>query len=144
MILLRPAVLEDSETILGWRNEKTTYKYFRTPSPVTQRTHDHWMGIRLTDPNHRLQIAEKEGERIGLVRYDERDEGCEIGLTMAPKFRGQGLGYIVLNMATINAEIPLNAYIKPENIASVRVFERCHFFALGGDGVFVLYRREPL
>lgn len=139
MITLRPATLTDMATLFEWRNEPSTYEFFRNPHPITGTEHKFWVDAVMND----IVMAESFTSLIGMVRFDALDRGTEVSITLAPEKRGQGLGYIVLSMAIKDHQRPLLAQIHRKNVASKRIFEQCHFEELGGDGDFVLYRREP-
>ena len=149
MIKLRPATLSDARLLFDWRNDPSTYCQFRIAEPVTWAEHHAWLTMMLRNGSEIL-IAEKEREPIGVVRFRMTAEAWvnpprpawDISVTIDNKFRGQGLGYLVLRMATKENRLPLIAEIKRINTASVRIFERCGFIELGGNEEYVLYQKD--
>jgi RimJ/RimL family protein N-acetyltransferase len=68
---------------------------------------------------------------VGVVRFEriaERPQSREIGIQVAPEHRRRGIASAALRAATEHARRSglkeLVAHIRPENVASVRAFER--------------------
>jgi RimJ/RimL family protein N-acetyltransferase len=82
-----------------------------------------------------MYILEADGNPAGQVRFDIDAVGrAEVDISIAPEYRGHGYGAEALRLAsarlfvdTGSAEVV--AHIKPDNLASVRTFERAGFAA---------------
>ncbi len=142
MISVRPVTLLDASILFRWRNDPDTIAASRNARPISPAEHKFWMNIVINNPEHRQLMFEENGVPIGTVRFDDRDKGAEVGITVSPDYRGKGYGFRILRMATKDAEIPLIAEIRRSNTASKRIFERCQFVELGGDGDFVLFKKD--
>lgn len=78
-------------------------------------------------------IVETNRQAAGIVRFDKsKENNCfTIGINIAPEFRGKGLSCRFLTIAcgeffrTNNRRI--DAYIKEENIQSIKSFEKAGF-----------------
>ena len=72
----------------------------------------------------------------GQVRFDLDDSGATISISIARNFRGQGLGPSMLRQAcrcfwSQHPAVPVHAYIKPDNAASLKAFSRAGFVEAG-------------
>jgi RimJ/RimL family protein N-acetyltransferase len=75
------------------------------------------------------------------VRYDITQKEATISLALAESFRGKGYGsnLILLGCKKLgqNSVIErINAYIKPDNLGSIRAFVRSGFREVGGKIVY--------
>ena len=87
------------------------------------------------------------GESVGTVRVDVRGGIGEVGIAVAPTFRGQGLGTAMLealvgDVAADPQVVALTASVHVGNTPSMRAFARVGFVAAGSDGEFRLFRRD--
>jgi RimJ/RimL family protein N-acetyltransferase len=79
-----------------------------------------------------LIAFDAEDAPLGQVRFDTGDNGTTISITIGCRYRGKGLGPFMLRQAcqVFRAAQPsaaIHAYIKPENIASVKTFAKAGF-----------------
>ena len=95
--------------------------------------HERWYAASLASESRHLRIVESDGTPAGLVRLDrtEDDEAVEIGVNLAPARRGRGLAVPVLLAALAEARTlgftRVVARIRPDNLRSIRAFERAGF-----------------
>ena len=80
----------------------------------------------------RLRVATVQGEAVGTVRVDVRDGVGEVGIAVAPTFRGQGFGTALLealldDVAADPQVVTLTASVHEGNTASMRAFTRVGF-----------------
>jgi UDP-2,4-diacetamido-2,4,6-trideoxy-beta-L-altropyranose hydrolase len=150
MTWLRPATLADANDLFAWRNDPVTLACFRSTAVVPREDHDRWMKFNVLYgyPEHIVLIAENESEPVGVVRFDSvKDDvmSYEASITMAPKYRGNGLSKTILDTACrAMDEFTINAEIRKDNAASRKIFERCGFREIKSDNAFITYRRGPL
>lgn len=116
---LRPAKLEDALLLLAWRNDPLTRAMSQTHDPIDLETHTAWLDRRLSRAEPGLYVVERGGIAIGTIRID----GEEISYTVAPQYRGQGLGtgMLMLAHARFGAK---QARIRRDNVASQRAAEK--------------------
>jgi len=93
-------------------------------------THRHWLEQKLTSPSCHLFLAlDRAGEPIGQVRFDLDGARGVISVSLIAGRRSAGLGRELIKVGTnrLVAECPelevVDAWIKPENVASQRAFE---------------------
>lgn len=132
-IKLRPAALLDAEIVFDWRNAPQTRQYSFDSRPLNRLDHISWFDQSLKMSNRCLLIAELDNKPIGVLRYDLAKPYAEISIYLDPGLAGKGLGTIILVagvqwMQQYSPEITtLRAKIIPDNIASVRAFEKAGF-----------------
>lgn len=137
-VLVRAAGREDCELLFGWANDPLTRSMSLRTRPIAWQEHAEWYDRVTGDPATLLLVGEawEAGAWVpcGQARVDP--DGI-VSLAVAPRLRGRGLAVPLLRAALLEARArvpgrPLLAYIKPENKASQRVFERAGFRHEGG------------
>jgi RimJ/RimL family protein N-acetyltransferase len=143
----RPAQPADSALYFDWANDPDTRRQSFSTAPISAETHAAWFTRRLADADTLLFVFEQEtGEAVGQVRFERRPDAdmpdeVIIGLSVDARFRGQGLASQLIRQGCAACRdqwgaVPVHAYIKPANQASVRAFERAGFTLLGESGKF--------
>lgn len=118
---LRPAILEDAETLLKWRNDEATIKASHVDTKVELEQHIKWLETTLLNQNRQLYIAEKNGISIGTVRADYDNGIYELSWTVAQEARGQGIGKQMVNLLAKRIKEPIRVEIKKGNEASFKI-----------------------
>jgi RimJ/RimL family protein N-acetyltransferase len=135
-IEIRDATINDAEILFEWANDLNTRQNSFNPETIEWNDHISWLRKKLLDPLTRIYILYYHHKQIATVRFDT-NKNTIIGITVAPSYRGLGLGAEILKIATNNFWINNNdeifAYIKKENIASQRIFEKAGFRFLKED-----------
>jgi UDP-2,4-diacetamido-2,4,6-trideoxy-beta-L-altropyranose hydrolase len=130
---LRPADAEDCRLIWHWANEPATRLASFSSEPIPWERHQHWFRSKLNDPRCVFFIAVNvEGDPIGQVRFEVTGEEAVISVGLAERFHGRGYGPEVIQQGAeaVFAGHPvqrINAYIRTENGASYRAFEKAGF-----------------
>ena len=123
---------EDAQLLFEWANDPTTRLNSFNTSHITWEEHINWLHNKLSDPNSKLYISTLSGvdAPIGFVKFEKKD-AIIIGITIAPDQRGKGYGAEILNITCEeywkNSDEEILAYIKLDNIASKRIFEKANF-----------------
>jgi RimJ/RimL family protein N-acetyltransferase len=152
MITFRQADLNDELLLFRWKNDPSALQQSFHSDPVALTDHQKWFRSKLEDPNHHFYVFEQNGEPAGLVRFDRKADGTVIGVVVDPEHRGQQLGAHMLQQATADylAQFPdsiLHAYIKKDNFASLRSFERAGFHvqetAAENQGILMIKTHVP-
>ncbi|MEA5090915.1 UDP-2,4-diacetamido-2,4,6-trideoxy-beta-L-altropyranose hydrolase [Solidesulfovibrio sp.] len=118
---LLPARAADAETLLAWRNDPQTVAVSHTDRPVAPDEHRRWLAASLKNPDRRLYLAEEGGVPAGTVRLDRDGDGWLLSWTVAPGFRGRGLGKAMVRLAADALSGPVRAEVKAGNAASARI-----------------------
>lgn len=133
----RKATLADESLLLEWANDPTTRANGFSGSQITQQAHRQWFRSRVHNgDDYHLYIVENiDGEALGQVRFERVEATWVIGYSLAPVFRGRGLGRPLLDAALLQlrkeeCDPCVIGEVKTDNLASCRVFESLGFSAL--------------
>ena len=101
---LRVASQEDALQLWQWANETATRHNSFTAEPISWISHQAWYAAKLTSPDTRLWILEVQKVPVGQIRYDRTDSGtARISFSIAPAYRGMGLGTQLLSLSADRA-----------------------------------------
>ena len=150
MIRLCLASMDDSDRLLSWRNDPDTVKNSLSGKTVTAEGHAEWMrqNVMFGFPTSLLLIAfvGTPDTAIGVLRFNATDLEeyiYEVSINMNPSYRGQGLGWRVLEVGIDKMRgCGLIARIKAENLASRRIFRRNNFVEYSSEADVIIYIRE--
>lgn len=134
---LRPVQQEDSHLIWEWANDPVTRSQSFSSDPIPWKRHQTWFEERLSDPLTHFYLAMGESARaIGQIRFQIDGETATVSVSLAPEQRGKGYGAQLIGsgsrqiwLATQVMEI--HAYIKPDNLASIRAFSQAGYESNG-------------
>lgn len=132
-VSMRLAGSEDLMTYFHWANDQAVRANSIQQAPIPLADHQQWFERKLKDPHVVLCLAELHGQPVGQVRLDRRGLAWWINYSIDAAFRGRGLGKILLKKAiellqTAQGQaVHLMAWVKPDNIASLKVFEQLNF-----------------
>lgn len=139
-LLVRKVRAGDEVLMLSWANDPETRANAFDPRPIEAEDHHRWLTERLADEERSvLFIAETRSQApIGQVRFERSGSQWLISYSVAPEFRGFGLGIRVLRDAIAafrqaGPADPLMAEVRPHNIASRKIFERLGFTCTSVD-----------
>lgn len=123
----------DCRLLFEWANDPGARAASFHAAAISWEGHARWFRKRLQDPQSVLYIGENAaGEPVGLVRFQIEGAGAVLSVNVAPEFRGKGWGreLIVLSTRSLvraRSTRRVDALVKPENHASVRLFEASGF-----------------
>jgi RimJ/RimL family protein N-acetyltransferase len=132
-LVIRTASAADAELLWEWANDPETRRWSFHEAPIPWETHVAWLDSRLADPATRIYIVSADGAPRAVVRYESGGSGVAVvSIVVNPVERGRGWGTRALRLACPTAVRELaakrvDAYIKPDNRASIRAFERAGF-----------------
>jgi UDP-2,4-diacetamido-2,4,6-trideoxy-beta-L-altropyranose hydrolase len=124
---LRPAAERDARTLFAWVNDPAVRAASFNPAPIVWDEHLAWLKARLADRLTRIYLAELGGREVGVARFTLRGPRAVASITVAPEWRGQGIGERLISFAgqRFLAERGANgidAWMKPGNAASAVAF----------------------
>ncbi|MGQ9908288.1 MAG: UDP-2,4-diacetamido-2,4,6-trideoxy-beta-L-altropyranose hydrolase [Candidatus Flexifilum sp.] len=157
-VWLRRAHLNDMRQIWLWANDPVARSVSFHSAPIPWDDHVRWYTSRMTSAGTAIDIAFTPDDRpVGQVRFDAIDTPeAIISVIVDPQFRGQGIGSALIQRAveqifqeakTVQRVL---AWIKPDNLASRRAFERAGFVFVqetrlhGAPAVQYVYARSTL
>jgi RimJ/RimL family protein N-acetyltransferase len=92
--------------------------------------HVEWFTQKLSDENTMILIFQSNNSNVGVVRIELKEKAV-IGISIATEFRGKKLASEMLIMACEvfrkEKKNPIFAYIKKDNIASIKSFKKAGF-----------------
>ena len=136
-VRVRRAVESDCRVLWEWANEPDVRAQSFSSEPIPWERHVRWFEVRLQDAKCVLFIGEDmSGTPIGQVRFDIAQERATISVSLSATSRGRGLGPVLIkrtgealgNLAPVEF---IDAYVKPDNLASVRAFEKAGYTLAG-------------
>jgi len=133
-VRLRPVRETDCRLLWEWVNDPEVRAASFSRHHISWEEHHNWFHQKLGDPNclHFI-FLDGNDQPVGQVRFDIQPHGeAEIDINIDRKVRGSGWGKIILNEAVTNifnkTDIhTVNAFIKPENLKSIKAFEKAGF-----------------
>ncbi len=140
LLRLRPASIQDDKLVYEWLNDRLVRQMSFSSEPIDWETHKQWFDNYLNNTKQYYLIVEIEQMQqyypCGQVRFDENGE---IGILIAPTYRGMGLASICLKLSIDyirqenNSYKQIIAHIKHANKSSIKAFERAGFVSNGFD-----------
>lgn len=131
-IHLRETNSTDCELYFEVRNHPVNRSLSTNTQEIDLAAHQIWFSRKLLQrQNHYFTILLDQFP-VGYVRLDHRiDNFREVSIALLPEFQGKKIGQsaliLVTEMAKSNGLCPLLAYIKSENLSSVRIFNAAGF-----------------
>jgi UDP-2,4-diacetamido-2,4,6-trideoxy-beta-L-altropyranose hydrolase len=136
---------DDCRLLFEWAQDPVARAVSFHPAAISWEDHSRWFAERLQDPQSVIYIGENAGgEAVGLVRFQIKDEKAVLSVNVALQFRGAGWGAelilfstraLVRNRLRAHSVRRVEAFVKPENQASVRLFEASGFRRAGKECV---------
>jgi RimJ/RimL family protein N-acetyltransferase len=121
------ATVEDAEFLFRIRNDPLTRAMSLSSQPVEWSAHMKWLKSALDDPRRTIYIAHRDAP-IGSGRIDRLDDGAVLSWTIAPEWRGHGLGGALVHaLIALAPSGALVAQIKSTNRASIALAQQHHF-----------------
>ena len=125
--MLRNAELKDMKKIIKWRNDPVTRSTCNNTDKMSNSEGSLWFKNILHNPNRHMFLYK---EKV-VLDISINGEEAEIGINVSPSYRGKGLGtksLIELQQFVSTLKIKkLIAYIKSENIVSIKCFLKAGF-----------------
>ena len=123
-VTLRLANLEDSALLLAWRNDQQTREHSILNRKINEREHEKWLRQSLEDATIKLFIVVSAGKSVGTVRAQKESSGWILSWTVSPESRGKNIGYRAVAILVEQLCGNVLAYIKANNLASIRIAEK--------------------
>lgn len=149
-VTLRPALSSDAITLWRWRNDPQTRAASFSGDAVELAAHEQWLQETLGRADRRLYVAHADGRDVATARLDVHGTEAVVSVTVAPEWRGRGIGTHVLRalVAEVFAAPGLRrlvAHVKADNAASRAAFANAGFTPAAGaaDGALTLVCERP-
>jgi UDP-2,4-diacetamido-2,4,6-trideoxy-beta-L-altropyranose hydrolase len=132
-LILRRAQPGDCKLLWEWANDPEVRANSFSRDTISWERHQEWFSAKLADPNCVLYIALDIHKRpVGQVRYDVVESRALVSISLAAEFRNKAYGGRLLTLAVeelfrTSSATMIDAYVKPTNETSLRVFTRAGF-----------------
>jgi RimJ/RimL family protein N-acetyltransferase len=132
-LTIRLATIDDLMAVFLLANEETVRVNSFHSEKIELEKHKKWFTGKIADHDSTFLIAEANGQFAGQIRFDLENNQALVGISLSPAMRGkgvatemlrQGVGYLKRHSSQVNR---IDAYIKPSNQASIKLFERSGF-----------------
>lgn len=136
---LRRATGDDCRLLFEWANDPEARASSFSTKPIAWDEHEAWFRARVASPDHRLYIAMDGARPAGYVRYQLDGPRAVVSVSLARAYRGRGYGSRIIaagsdELFATTGVTRIDAYVKPENVASLRAFRSAGFADAGRDG----------
>ncbi|MGO8983400.1 MAG: UDP-2,4-diacetamido-2,4,6-trideoxy-beta-L-altropyranose hydrolase [Terriglobales bacterium] len=131
----------DCGLLFEWAQDPVARAASFHSAAISWEEHSRWFAERLQDPQSRIYIGENAGsDAVGLVRFQIEDDSALLSVNVASRFRGEGWGRELILFSTrdlvrTRGVRRVQAFVKPENHASVRLFEASGFRSAGKERI---------
>ena len=129
----RKATLEDAELIFDWANDASVRANSFQTEPISWDNHLQWYTQALQTTAITMWIYSIDHIPAAQIRLTAEGATVTISYSVASDFRGQGIGTWLLQHCCLltTLEMPhielMQGWVKKENIASLKAFERSGF-----------------
>lgn len=128
----RKASIEDVGIYYHWANDDLVRKNSYEQQKISFEDHIDWFKKKLSSSDCFFYLFLTDQTPVGQVRIENKTDETVIGISIDSKFRGQGLGARMLEMAckdylTKFPQTKIFAYIKENNIPSYKIFKEAEF-----------------
>jgi RimJ/RimL family protein N-acetyltransferase len=142
LINLTKAKITDIKDIFEWRNHPDIRKNFFNQELLSWNDHEKWFVAKLKDPDAAVYMAYYRKEKIGTIRFENKEGVTKTSVMLNPLFMGKGLGSHVIKQGVerfIMEKKPVMqiiAEIKKDNITSIKAFQKADFKRSGTTYIY--------
>ena len=154
-LCLRRVHENDCRQLWEWANDPQVRPMSFATEAIPWGQHVEWFNSKLHDPNAVLYLLLDSSQiPAGQVRFQIDQTRAAVSISLSPQFRGKGYGEASLKMAMeamfrTNTVTQIDAYVKQENLASIRLFARAGYSREGSEMIkgqkaihFVLHKTK--
>lgn len=146
---LRKATKEDEMTTFEWANNKEIRANSFSTEPIPLNNHISWFSNKISDSSCLYLILHEENEPIGSIRFDIQETVAKISYLIDPRHFNKGYGNVLMKMGlkelatrfTIREISEVHGDVFPNNVASIRTFERFGFQAHQRNNVLLFTKK---
>jgi len=134
---LRQVTPDDIWLLYNWSNEEESRANSFSTGPISKEEHIKWFNRKVNNKQSLMLIGMLIDQPVGLVRYEIENEKSIVGINLDKNFRGKGLAVKLLKESLDfyckTENVPVEAYIKNDNKASIKAFEKVGYRFLRND-----------
>jgi len=132
-ISLRGVQANDMQDLFNWRNHPDIRKNFFNTKPISWDEHKRWFKEKIGDSKTTIYMAYCQAQKIGTVRFENKENAIKTSVLLSPDYIGKGLGAEIIRIGTDrfikdkSPTKPIIAEIKKDNIQSIKAFQKAGF-----------------
>jgi len=132
-ISVRKVTPGDMMLCYEWANDPAVRAQSFSSAAISIENHQQWFENKLNDTNAFFYILELKGEPVAQVRLQVSGNEAVISYLMDKQYRSKGLGTAILSKGIgsfvndHNKAIAITGFVKHDNIASQKAFEKLNF-----------------
>ncbi len=138
-ITIRKANIDDLNLVFDWSNDKEVRKNAYNSKTIDIEDHKIWFTKKIKDSKTLFLIASVNNQPVGLIRYDIENTNATVTLLVSKAYRGKGFAAeLLINSAQIyfkKYHLPIFAFIKTHNKASIKAFKKASYSYLKTDTI---------
>lgn len=143
MVRLRAAADNDCRLLWEWLNDPAVRAVAFESGTVPWEGHVAWFRRKIADPHCQMYVVlDEQDDPVGQVRFDIDPDrlAAVVTISVARERRRRGVGQEALRLACARLFADTEtgqvvAYIRPHNLASLRMFEKAGFVRAGTERV---------
>lgn len=130
---LRQVDGNDMKLLFKWANDPDVRANSFSTRQISLDEHKRWFARVIKDESIRQYIFICDDVPVGQVRYQIDGNAAEVSYSIAKEYRGQGYAAQMLELGREELEYDcpgveyIIARVKPDNVASIKVFERLDY-----------------
>ena len=122
---LRKAQWEDMDMLFQWANDGEVRKNSFSMQPIANEEHIAWFK-KIRGGQSQIYILEDGEDKIGTLRLDFDGNEVTVSYSIAAEYRKKGYGTVLIRLA--EEKVPqrtlMKAFVKQENVASNKIFQK--------------------
>ena len=133
ILILKKADINSIDDIFSLSNDKVVRKNSLNQQQIRYEDHKKWFAEKIHSNDCLFLIAEIKSEFAGQIRFDIKESEIILNISIISSCRGLGIGEKITckGLNILKSEFPdttaVNAYVRKENHASMRMFEKAGF-----------------
>ena len=154
---LRPAEIEDCRPVWEMANSPEIRAVSFSSGHIPYEAHEKWFREKLSDKNTVFLVLRTDGTEViaGQIRFELKNQEWRISVSLKKDFRGKGLGSEMIKRGSAQLfalrkdAYKISAYIKKDNSASIRSFEKAGYENAGfttineeNDAVLMVLKKD--
>lgn len=150
---LRKVTDADLAILFEWANDPEVRQNAINQEPIALGSHEIWFKNKLRDEHSKIFVLRKDEQPVGQIRFDFVGDRFMIDYSIAPNFRGLGLGSEILKQGLrllteqrSEKMVLVGAEVDRQNIPSMKVFRSAGFLEAGersiGERVFTIFEKK--
>lgn len=138
---LRPANKSDLGITFLWATDPLIRKNSFNQSTITKSDHEKWFNAKISSVSCFYYILLDNGRAVGSIRFDICNDIGTISYLIDSAYHGRGYGRDILDKGIMKIKANckevkiLEGWVKNENTASIRIFEKLKFRKMYDDGL---------